>query len=333
MISKLFILENKAGRPSFVAVLGLLALLMCLNPGSLRAELVDRIVAVVNNEIIRLSDLNEAMLPLHERLNRAGYGPDQEQEYLARMREDVLGGLIDRMIVDQEARRLNVSVDDREVDAHIEEIKKEGGLTDERLNILLAQEGHTIESFRKSRKEDILRKRVMDREVTSRIVVTPQEVERHYRENESLYAGRRQFHIIHISLPVGRGNAASGRTAMDELRQQIAAGKDMNEAFSSALGLNPNLDQADLGLFFVEELTPQIREYLSGMEKGQITPVMESPAGLQMLYIKDIKMSESLSLEQARPEIENSIYERKMEERFQAWLKDLRKRSYIKIIR
>ncbi|MDI6795975.1 MAG: SurA N-terminal domain-containing protein, partial [Desulfatibacillaceae bacterium] len=226
MISKLFVPVNKAGRRSLVAALGLLAVLMCLYPGNLRAELVDRIVAVVNNEIIRLTDLEDAMLPLHERLSQAGYSPGQEQEYLSRMREEVLQGLIDRMLVDQEARRLKVSVDDKEVDAHIEEIKKEGGLSDERLNLLLAQEGHTIESFRKSRKEDILRKRVLDREVTSRIVVTPQEVERHYKENESLYAGRRQFHIVHISLPAGLGNADSGRLAMEDLHQKIASGKD-----------------------------------------------------------------------------------------------------------
>jgi peptidyl-prolyl cis-trans isomerase SurA len=334
MMQKVKTLGRAAGRQCILTALAALVLLvLCIQPHALRAELVDRIAAVVNNEIIRLSDLEEAMAPLYERLHQAGYSPDQEQEYKDRMREEVLGNLIDRMLVSQEATRLQISVDDKEVDAHIEDIKKEGGLSDERLQLLLAQEGQTIETFRKSRKEDILRKRVLDREVTSRIVVTPQEVERHYRENQDLYSGRRQFHIIHIALPAGMNQGVSGRPVMEELRQKIVAGADADEAISVARASLPGLDRADLGLFFLEDLTPQIREYLSGMEKGQITPIMESPAGLQMLYLQDINMSEGMNMEQALPEIENRIYERRLEERFQAWLKDLRKRSYIKIIR
>jgi len=123
-------------------------------PSAIGAELIDRIVAVVNNDLISLEDLNNQVKPYLEKINAMGYPPDKQRQMIFKVREDVLNQIIDQKLTDQEIARYKITASDKEVDNAIERIKKANSLTDEALRQALSKEGITLEEYRKKNKRE-----------------------------------------------------------------------------------------------------------------------------------------------------------------------------------
>ena len=115
------------------------------------AGTVDRIVAIVNDDCIALSELKEALAPYIEQIRAANYPSQVEREMLFKLRQDVLNRMIDQKLTQQETERQNVKVDDKEIDQQIERIKSQHLLTDEELRASLAREGYTLEESDKEK--------------------------------------------------------------------------------------------------------------------------------------------------------------------------------------
>jgi len=108
------------------------------------AEVVDRIVAVVNEDIITLSELNRLFTPYEEKIRALGYPFDKEQQMLFKAREEAINQIIDQKLADQEIKKLNITIGEKEIDEAIESIKSEKFYTDEELRKALGTEGFTL---------------------------------------------------------------------------------------------------------------------------------------------------------------------------------------------
>ncbi len=148
-----------------------------------RAEIVDRIVAVVNDDVITLIELNNTLKPYTEQIGSLGYSPEKEQKLLFKVRKDILDRLIDQKIEDQEIKRLKVNVSEEQIDHTIERIKETNYLTDEQLRAELAKDGLTMEAYRKKIKSQILRTRLVNLKVKSKIVITKEYVKAYYEKH------------------------------------------------------------------------------------------------------------------------------------------------------
>ena len=109
---------------------------------SAAAEVIDRIVAVVNEDIILLSELKERMAPFVQRIRSQGYDLEKERTMIFKVREEILNRLVDEKLTDQEIKRNDLQVDDTQIDNTIETIKKANSFTDEDLRRFLEQENH-----------------------------------------------------------------------------------------------------------------------------------------------------------------------------------------------
>ena len=116
---------------------------------SATAEVLDRIVAVVNEDIILLSELNDRMTPYAQRIRQQGFALEQERQMLFKMREEVLNRMVDEKLTDQEIKRNGIQVDESEVDNAIESIKKNNYFTDEDLRQYLESEQLTMQEREK----------------------------------------------------------------------------------------------------------------------------------------------------------------------------------------
>ena len=144
------------------------------------AEIVDRIVAVVNDDIITLFDLNRSFKPYADKIRERGYPLEKESKMLFKTREDILNQLIEQKITDQEIKRFKISISEKTIDQTIERIKEANYYTDEDLRAALAKDGLTMEEYRKQVKEQILRKRLVNLKVTSKIVITKEDIKSYY---------------------------------------------------------------------------------------------------------------------------------------------------------
>ena len=119
------------------------------NVNAQEPEIIDRIVAVVNSDIITLYDLNRALKPYDENIKALGYGTEKERETLFQVRKDLLDQLIDSKLAEQEIERAQITVSESDIDGTIERIKEARSITDEQIREGLARQGMTMAELRK----------------------------------------------------------------------------------------------------------------------------------------------------------------------------------------
>ena len=286
-------------------------------------------MAIVNDDIILLSDVENALVPYREQLKQAGYSEMQQKIALADQRPLLLEQLITEKVTDQQVKRFGIQISEAEVDATIQRIQEMNGLSDERLRQKIELEGLDYDTYRKQMKERLLRTKLMNREVNAKIVVTEEDVRAYYEKHREEYTGQTQYHLRRI-LVKHTDNAA--RERVDRIYQRLRAGED----FASLAAIHSDgqnaADGGDLGTYEVRLLAPAIQQALDGLQKGQFSRIVDTEQGYQILYIEDIIHSGGKTLVEARSEIQDKIYSEIVEQKFKAWLKDLRDKAHVKIM-
>ena len=300
------------------------------------AMLVDRIVAVVNEDIITLYDLNLALQPYQAKIKALNYSPEKEREALFKLRAELLNQIIDEKLTDQAVKRNNIEVSEKEIDATIERIKAARSLTDEDIRAGIALQGLTMEGYRKAIKEQLLRSILVNREIKSKIVITEDEIKKYYEAHREKYAGETKYHIWNIFI--------RSSEVVDESAKELALGKmesiitklNQGQAFESLAAQKPDSSMdpegADLGLYRLDELSPQLQKTVKDMKAGDFSPILKTDMGYQIIYVQKIIHTDAKSMDDVKSEIQQTLYDEAVENRFQTWLKNLRKKSYIKII-
>ncbi len=317
--------------PSRILLACLPAVLLLLAPAAARAKLVDRVVAVVNNDIVKLSELEAVVAPVMQELERAGYPPEKEQEIAYKVREDALQGLIERKLVDQETKRLGVKVDDKDVDAYIEQIKQETHMTGEDMAAALKAQGMTFETFRENQRESLLRARLLEREVASRIVVTQDDIKKYYEDNKDKFSGKVLYHLWHLAVSPLSGS--DGEARLDEARTALSQGTSVTEVTARFGKDVPKVEVSDLGDWVITDLAPFFQEKVAALKPGEATGVLATDQGPTVLFLSGVKKGGGKTLEEAAPDIRRAIYNQTLTERYKAWVEALKKKAYIKITR
>jgi peptidyl-prolyl cis-trans isomerase SurA len=300
------------------------------------AEMVDRIVAIVNDDCIVLSELDEAVSPYAEQIRGADYPPEVQREMLFRLRQDLLNKMIDQKLTSQESEKLNVLVDDREVDKQIEQIKSQYLMTDEELRASLAKEGYTLEAYRDRIREQMLQMKLINIEIKSKIAITEKEIQNYYEAHKSDYKGAKRYHLYTIVIRIPEAATADERKRALEKAESIAkalkSGAAYDEVAKEHSESGITVAGGDLGLFTLDEIAPEFRGTISSMREGAASPVLQTPKGYQILILREIKEMPQKTLKEASIEIHEKLYQKFLEEKYTTWLEELRERSYVKII-
>ena len=297
---------------------------------------VDRIVAVVNEDLITLYDLNQAFQPYEANIKALGYSPEKEREALFKLRADLLNQIVDRKLTDQAIKRNKIEVSEKEIDAALERVKEARSLTDEALRAGLAQQGLTMEEYRTNLKQQLLRNILVNREVKSKIVITEDEIKRYYEAHSEKYAGETKYHIWNIFIRIPEVENESAKQRALEKMESVATKLKQGQAFESLAAQKPDSpmapEGADLGLYQLEELSPQLQKAIKDMKAGEFSPILETDMGYQIIYVPKIIKTDPKSLEDVKSEIQQTLYNEAVDNRFQTWLQNLHKKSHIKII-
>lgn len=296
-------------------------------------EVVDRIAAVVNNDIILLSELEEKLAPFEEKIRRSGYGPDEEREMLFKVRTEILDALIDQKLTDQEIKKYGISISEADIDQTLERVKEASYYTDEELREALEAQGLTLAEYRERIREQLQRTQLVNREVKSKIVITEEEIREYYEAHAEKYGEDRKYHLRNIIMRVPeyagpeeeaaiQGKMASILAELKEGRPFADAAREHSEALAEEGG--------DIGSFAADALSEEIREPILNLSPGEFTDVLETELGYQILYLEEIEEAGGRPLDAVREDIQETLYQEAVNETFQTWLDDLRDRSHIK---
>ena len=322
----------KAYKTGFAVIL---AVLLISAPAA--AGVADRIVAVVNGEVITLSELHRAFAPYAAHIEANYKGPDKEA-FLKQGEAAFLQRMIDQMLIEQEAKKPGAgiaAVKDEEVMGMVKDMLAKNRLTMQDYLKKLAEEGKTLESAKQEIRGQMLRMRLLRREVQSRILVTDEEIGEYYDKHREDYEGREAVHIRQIFLPVPEG-ADSGardrvRAEANQLRERILKGERF-EVMAARYSRGPAAAEGgDIG--FVERgvMMPEVEKAAFSLPVGEVSEVLETEAGFLLLVVVDKKGAGLKPLPVVRDEIKAKIEDEKVNKKYDEWMAELRKKSFIDI--
>ena len=304
--------------------------------GVAAAEVVDRVVAIVNNDIILLSDLQKTLAVVAANLDRQNYPASSKEQILKAQRKKIVEQLIYDKLTDQQVQRLGIKIGDEEVDATIAQIRKVNKMTDDDLRRALELDGITYEAYRKQIRDKILRTRLVNREVKSKIVVTDEEIGNYYKAHRSDFGGSTKYDLRHILLRVSPSATPKEKEAVHKRIEVVYERLQNGEPFAELAREVSEASSADrngsLGVFDVTLLSDPIRKALKGLEPEQYSKIVETDQGYQIFYVDGITEAGGRSLEDVRGEIQQKLYANDVDQKFNAWMKELRKRSHIQIL-
>lgn len=326
---------HRARAAAFATAVVIASVLLHAGPAA-GTGVVDRIVAVVNEDVITLHDVDLALRPYLENIKTQGGGADAPPQSMARLRREVIDTLIDTKLTEQEVKRHNINVSEEEIDQHIAQIQKAHNIKDEEISAMLTRQGLSMEEYRRDIKGLIQRTKLVNREVRSRVVVTQEEIAAYYDQNRAKYGGSRKYHLWNLFIRMPRNAPPEQREAaqaelkatLDELR----AGRSFEEIVRLRADRAEGVQGADLGFYSVEELTPQLREVVKPMKAGEVSALVETELGYQVLYVQDLQDAPGRPLSEVEAEIMDTLYRERVDIKIKAWLSDLRRRSHIKVI-
>ncbi len=304
------------------------------------AKIVDRIVAVVNGEVITLSELEKRAKPILQQylkeIKNSAERDEKKKEILAK----ILPQLIDERLIEREIERLGIQVSDQDVNAALERICKENNLTVDELKDKLAAEGYTLEDYKKEIRDQIERTEVINAQVRAKIVVTNEQVLAYLREHPSGDAALQEegprYVLQHICIvPTDPNDPESVDKAREKAKEALAAlkkGEDFAKVAAGYSDLPSARDGGFLGAFTAKEMAPFVKKAVLKLKPGEYSNIIDTPVGLQIFRLKAIETG-TKDVDQAKmEEIRRMLYRQQINARFEQWLQELRSKSTIRIL-
>uniref|UniRef100_A0A7C5AKN9 PpiC domain-containing protein n=1 Tax=Desulfobacca acetoxidans TaxID=60893 RepID=A0A7C5AKN9_9BACT len=306
-------------------LLFLVSLWLSASPHYGAAEVVDRIVAVVNDEVITQSEVDQLAQALHTTPGvRLPAGSGQE------LQRQLLDSLILQKLAKAEAKRRGITLSDKEVHQAFEDFKKRNHITDEKaLAESLAKSGMTIAQLKQQIVDQMTHERLLMVVAGTKVTVTEADVRRFY-EQEYPKAGGTQFHLRMLNLPYPSGATEAQRQEVKKKAELILEEYRKGVSWEELRQKHALLIQ-DLGYVALMDLDPKLASLLANAKPGDTVPV-ETLQGFQLVQLVNRREGRGKSYEEAAPEIRNFLQRREMEKHFHEWLKSQRDRAHIQIL-
>jgi len=306
-------------------------------------HLIDRVVAVVNNDVITLSELDRTGREYFARVKDKA--PETEMDRaLEKAREEVLSSLIDKTIVRQQAEHLSITVTEEEIDTAVDQIMARNNATIEDFRRELASMNIPEQEYRDNIRDQILQSKLINYEVRSRIVIIEDDIKEYYQKEYTQEKGESGYHILQMGFTwrntvtleeAGFDTKEEAREKAEEIRKRVLDGESFKELAQSYSNLPSAADGGDIGLFTKEEMSEDMKDVILKMQPGEISAIIETGRAFQffkLLSVRDGDIVVKAPYESVREEIRDILYRQEMEEQYKNWVKSLREESYIKIL-
>lgn len=300
-----------------------LFVLSLFTPVLCAGEVMDRIIAIVNDDIITLKEAEK-----HVRVEKEGKFVSIN-EYLTNLRlREKIDLLIDDVLIRQQAKKFKLEVSDKEVDSIIDNIKKQYLIDDTELKQKLKEDNISYEDFVAGLRSNVLRSRLLARVISPEVNVTEQDLRQYYDKHKDEFVDE-EYKLLQIFVSGQRADGQNRITQAYELLQEgksfeAVAGDYSDDTKSAASG-------GDIGYVKKVDLIPQLRAAVGFLTPGVYSSIIITPYGFHILKLVEKKKGEMLTFEMARDSIHEKIVQEESEKRYKEYVGKLRKESYIEV--
>jgi peptidyl-prolyl cis-trans isomerase SurA len=299
----------------------------------LSAEIANRVVAFVNDDIITLHELNK------EIKKKTGLSPEdlkrQDEKAYFETGRKVLSNMIDEKISRDKIKELKISVPDSEVDAAVKRIEQDNRITHEEMLETLKKEGLTYESYRENIRNQIERMQLINYEVKSKIIIREESILEYYNQHRAEFETEEKVRLAAIFLikkdpsdQTERGPLeGKGKEILSRLKDGEVFG-ELARQFSQGPGAK---EGGDLGYFKTSQLDPDVSKIVNDMSPGDVSDLITTPSGIKIIKLLEKQQKGVKTLEEARDAIYGDLYLEEVNKQYASWIKELRKNAYTKI--
>ncbi|MEJ2682762.1 MAG: peptidylprolyl isomerase, partial [Candidatus Sulfobium sp.] len=294
------------------------------------AVLLDRVVAVVNQDVITWSELYKDM-EMDASASVKAMSAGERRKVFKEQEGPFLESLIDVKLELQQARNDGLAVSDEEVKEAIESIKKKYSMSDPELEESLKKEGYSVEEYRKRLGEQILVSRVVDRDVRNKIVVSDSEVSDYIKNHRKELEDGGSYHISQIFF---KNPAATGeRSRLEEKAGGILKEIRNGESFSSlARQYSEDPSSAsggDLGFIRKDQLGKEFVAALSKLKPGEVSRPFWTDSGLHIIKLDE--ETDPKSMKQIEDKARDELTKKLFKVNYDEWVKKLRSKAFIEV--
>lgn len=345
-----------------------------LTSSPLRSEVVGKPVAVVNNEPIFINELEKEAEPFVERFKKTAPEKNQTKEKIADLRKEILNRLIEERLLLQEAKNKKVRVTKVEIERGIDQFKEPFSIdaqgkarspshVEKAFQEQLVNEGMTQEQFNKRVEEQLMKLKLIEMEVKSKVEMpAEEEVKKFFDKIKKKIAGQsvesagvnedadlnqlskyfermmgEQVRIRHILIRSSKNDPDSARQEakkrLGEIVQKLKAGEDF--AFLAKKFSEDPISKergGDLGFIAKGDIgLPEIDEAISKMKEGEISGIIETEIGVHVVKLIEKKAPHPLEYEDISEDLKNYIAQKNFTKKLEKYIKDLRAKANIKI--
>jgi peptidyl-prolyl cis-trans isomerase SurA len=299
---------------------------------SAHAEVVEKILVIVNDDIVTQSDLDrlatnlksdglvdKALLELYDK-KRLLSDKDYQLEFL-----------IDERLLDAEIRRQGIVSPIEKVEAEIRKIISDNKTSREQLRTSLTKRGLSYAEYQNFVKGSLERQTLLSREVASRIKVSDDEVAAFFIQNSKsnkplVY----EYDLAHI-LFLKKGSPDDDRARAEQVRSKVVLTGNF-DGLAAQYSEDPHFSQGGLfGNVKAGEVAPALERALQGLQPGDITQVVDMPDGYHIFKILKRTLVPSPELNAARPRIQEILFTQGFSRQYRSYIEQRRLASYIRI--
>ncbi|HQJ15112.1 MAG TPA: SurA N-terminal domain-containing protein [Candidatus Omnitrophota bacterium] len=285
--------------------------------GAIPASLAqDKVVAVVNNEIITQKDLDGFVSFMRVQLAR-DHTRDRAEQQIDAMKQDLLKRLIEDRLILQEARKSNIVVDKTRIKAKVAELKRAYS-SEAEFREFLQMQGVTEADLEQKMRDQMMTYEIIERRIKSKIVVKPSEITEYYEAHPAEFTVPEQRQFVSV---VTEDEARARKVAAD-----LKAGKVI-DAVAVEYSLKPNTFTAKKG----GELKAEIENIVFALHLDAVSDPVKIDNAYYVFKLLKIIPGYKQELIEAQNAINRMLFEKKMQEKMVEWLGELEKKAYIKI--
>ena len=313
-----------------VLAMGLVFIALGVGADLLRAEIVDQLVAIVNDDTITYSEMRKVLNPIYAQYEKAYQGEELFNKMM-KAKNEVLNQLVENKLLAQESRRRDIEINPKEIQEHIDKIKTRFS-TPEEFDRVMTAEGLSLDQLKKSVEEQYLIRAFVQRELAPRAVVGPGEVETYYKSNSDKFREEEMVQASHIMV---KGTGEGADKAFEKMKQAQEEWKKSGdfEAVAKKYSEAPDAEKGgDLGFFNRGKVLKEIEDVAFRLNVGESSDIIKSNIGYHLVLVKARRAARVAPLPEVQKQIEQDLFQQKTETLHKDQVEELKKKAFVKIL-
>lgn len=319
-------------------IISVLTVLCLIFPRITRAEIVERIAAIVNNDVITLSELDEVIDGIHEEALRSMSDPKERESKRDELRKDLLDQMIDQRILSQQYEKLQISASEKDIDDMVDAICRQNKISLDILKSELKRQGLTFTEYREQMRQHILQSKFIEQQIRPRISISEEDVKQLYTKQIGELTTQEVAELVGVLVVLPKGGSPeaieAARKKAATIQQQLMAGVTPGD-IASGYSDGSVTDLGNMGRFARGELMEPLNDAVFKLKQGEVTAPIETAQGLFIIRMESLRRqaaSDAQPFEEVQEQLYQRFYNEQVENQLQIFVRNARKDAHVEIL-